>query len=289
MYCAPQSAVCRSSENHHGGHTCAVPQTRRFELSLLAYSQRMMAPGMAWCLAGSEMEACTAKHADRDACRTSAGGACQARKRLLIRTSAVREWSGPSGCRAGVDGLPQLLTVQYWTSWSVRTHGGSGSLRTARILGRKMGGSKMGPAQHAGNEGAADGRACRIRSVDLTIRKWQREERAIANKPPGSPEVPAGCLAVWLPLCLPLPPQLCVRGNWALPDKLQHFYTCTSRRASPTSRRRRSGGSRSNNSRRNVLCCPTNQPASGPQTTHHHQMDRPASKGKVRSEGRVLQ
>jgi hypothetical protein len=34
----------------------------------------MMAPGMAWCLAGSEMEACTAKHADRDARRTSAGG-----------------------------------------------------------------------------------------------------------------------------------------------------------------------------------------------------------------------
>jgi hypothetical protein len=65
-----------------------------------------------------------------------------------------------------------------------------------------MGGSKMGPAQHAGNEGAADGRACRIRSVDLTIRKWQREERAIANKPPGSPEVPAGlsgCLAASLP------------------------------------------------------------------------------------------
>ena len=114
--CAPQSAVCRSSEIHHGGHTCAVPQTRRFELHFSHHSQRMMAPGMAWCLAGSEMEACTAKHADRDARRTSAGGACQARKRLLIRTSAVREWSGPGGCRAGVDGLPQLLTVQYWTS-----------------------------------------------------------------------------------------------------------------------------------------------------------------------------
>jgi hypothetical protein len=145
--CAPQSAVCRSSENHHGGHTCAVPQTRRFELHFSHHSQRMMAPGMAWCLAGSEMEACTAKHADRDARRTSAGGACQARKRLLIRTSAVREWPEAGGCRAGVDGLPQLLTVQYWTFWSVRTvpsYGGSGSLRTARILGRNMGGQQNG-------------------------------------------------------------------------------------------------------------------------------------------------
>jgi len=57
-------------------------------------------------------------HADRDARRTSAdwGGACQARKRLLIRTSAAREWLEAGGCRAGVDGLPQLLTVQHWTS-----------------------------------------------------------------------------------------------------------------------------------------------------------------------------
>jgi hypothetical protein len=34
-----------------------------------SHSQRRM---MVWCLAGSEMEACTEMHADRDACRTSA-------------------------------------------------------------------------------------------------------------------------------------------------------------------------------------------------------------------------
>ena len=57
-------------------------------------------------------------HADRDARRTSAdwGELARARKRLLIRTALVCEWLEAGGCRAGVDGLPQLLTVQHWTS-----------------------------------------------------------------------------------------------------------------------------------------------------------------------------
>ena len=74
-------------------------------------------PGVRWRLALRCMR--TGMRAGH---RPTGGGACQARKRLLIRTSAAREWLEAGGCRAGVDGLPQLLTVQHaLDEWSVRT------------------------------------------------------------------------------------------------------------------------------------------------------------------------
>ena len=162
-----------------------------------------------------------------------------------------------------------------------------------------MGGSKMGPAQHAGGERAADGRACRIRSVDLTIRKWQREERAIANKPPGSPEVPAGCLAVWLSGCLAvclaasLPASTATAARaWQLGSARQapaflhlHFETSESSIAEEEEER----GEQEQPQQEECSLLPNEPAGFWPQTTHQHQMDRPASKGKVRSEGRVLQ
>ena len=76
------------------------------------------------------------------------------------------------------------------------------------FLGRSMGAAKRArPARRR------RGRACRIRSVDLTIRKRQREERTttIANKYAHALDLAKS----WLRPCLFQPPQLCVRGKLA--------------------------------------------------------------------------
>jgi hypothetical protein len=149
-------------------------------------------------------------------------------------------------------------------------------IRTLRIFSGAAWGQQNGPSPARRRRG----RACRIRSVDLTIRKWQREERTtIANKHA------LDLLRAWPPPCLFQPPQLYVRGKLAtgICQTSSSIFTLARRdeRVQHHGGGGAGGSSSSSRMRRNVLC------RSGPQTTH--QMDRPAPKGKVRSEGRVLQ
>jgi hypothetical protein len=80
--------------------------------------------------------------------------------------------------------------------------------------------------------------------VDLTIRKWQREERTTIADKHALDLLKSEVLAASLPVSTATAVRAWQVGNWDLPDKLQYFYTCTSRRASPASRRRRRRRSR---------------------------------------------
>jgi hypothetical protein len=111
----------------------------------------------------------------------------------------------------------------------------------------------MGAAKRARPARRRRGRACRIRSVDLTIRKWQREERTTT-------------IANWLRPCLFQPPQLCVCGKLAtgLCQTSSSIFTLALRDERVQHRGGGGGGagrSSSSSSRsRNVLCRPTDSP-----------------------------